>query len=184
MKNMKNFHFAILAVSLIFISSCGKQLYSYRDKVSVKKETEIVKSKPKNELIEGKKAEIKVEKSKASEPLIAGIEQNNSSETKKIENSIKETVPSSGSKSSFKSLTNEVKDIKKQFKTLHKELKKQDIKEKQGLVSNPIKWMVVGLILIIAGAILGMIVGAGGFISWIGSLIFLVGLLFWLLEMI
>jgi ABC-type multidrug transport system fused ATPase/permease subunit len=184
MKNMKNFHFAILAVSLIFISSCGKQLYSYRDKVSVKKETAIVKSNPKNKIIESKKAEIKIEKSKASEPLIAGIEQNNPSETKKIENSIKETVPSSGSKSSFKSLSNEVKDIKKQFKALHKELKKQDLKENQALVNNPIKWMVVGLILIIVGAILGMIVGAGGFISWIGSLIFLVGLLFWLLELI
>ncbi len=184
MKNIKNFHFAILVVSLIFISSCGKQLYSYRDKVSIKKETAIVKSNPKNEIIESKKAEIKIEKPKLSEPLIAGIEQINPSETKKIENSIKATVPSSGSKSSFKSLSNEVKDIKNQFKTLHKELKKQDSKEIQGLVNNPIKWMVVGLILIIVGAILGMIVGAGGFISWIGSLIFLVGLLFWLLEMI
>ena len=54
----------------------------------------------------------------------------------------------------------------------------------KGLVSSPIKWMVVGLILIVVGAILGLLVGAGGFIGWIGSLIFLIGLLFWLLEMI
>ncbi len=184
MKKMKSIQFALFASALIFLSSCSTQLYSYREKVNVKKETEIVKTHPKSESIESKKVEIKTTTTVIPEFDKSLAQITKPSETAKIENIIKESLPASGSKSSIKTLKNEVKDIKSQFKTLHKELKKQDIKEKQGLVSNPIKWMVVGLILIVVGAILGLIVGTGGFVAWIGSLIFLIGLLFWLLKMI
>ena len=185
MKKIKSFNVAVLLLSSILLfSSCSNQLYSYRDKVSVKKETEIVKNQAKSEIIESKKAKIKTETIVVPKTEQALAQQTKPAETAKIENIIKENLPASGSKSSFKSLTNEVKNVKKQFKSLHKELKKQDIKEKQALVSNPIKWMVLGLILIVVGAILGLIVGAGGFVAYIGLLIFLIGLLFWLLEMI
>jgi hypothetical protein len=184
MKKVKSIQFAMLASALILLSSCGKQLYSYREKVNVNKETEIAKTLPKSESTQSKKVEIK-----ATTTFITKFEKTQAqitkpTETAKIENIIKESLPASGSKSSFKTLKNEVKDIKSQFKNLHKELKKNDIKENQGLIENPIKWMLVGLILIVIGAILGALSLGGGFVAWIGSLIFLIGLLFWLLQLI
>ena len=184
MKKLNLFNFTALVAVLVFVSSCGKQLYSYRDKVSVKKETAITKAEVRVEMIESKKFESKIAEKNLPENKITQIEKKSLEENRKIEGIIQESLPASGSKAAVKKLKNQVSDVKNQFRTLHKELKKQDIKEKQGLVSSPIKWMVVGLILIVVGAILGLLVGAGGFIAWIGSLIFLIGLLFWLLEMI
>ncbi|MFY8019939.1 MAG: hypothetical protein ACOVP1_02030 [Bacteroidia bacterium] len=184
MKKLNSLHFTALIAFTIFLSSCGKQLYSYRDKVTVKKETAIVKAEPKAEMIENKKFKSKRVENKLPENKVAQIESKSGTDNKKIEGIIQESLPASGSKTAIKQMRNQVNDVKKQFKALHKELKKQDIKEKQGLVSSPIKWMVVGLILIVIGAILGLLVSAGGFIAWVGGLIFLIGLLFWLLEMI
>ncbi len=182
MKNI-NLFIAITCCSLFILSSCSKQLYSYRQKVPVNKsfakvnkeippvssesesvaEIETAKINPSVETKPITSTKIKIE-DKALAPVIAKIQQ---------------MAPQGGSKASGIAPNLSFKSVQKQMKAINKDL--------HGLNSVNIdgrRWMVVGAILMLVGLIIRIItLGFLGYgISSIGFLVFVIGLIFYLLD--
>jgi soluble cytochrome b562 len=188
MKKIKLLSIALSLGSLMFITSCSNQMYSYREKVTVNKE--VAKAKPVESIkeIEAKSAtkiELpatiipapemalatapKVETSPKMEPVIKDIEQ---------------MVPQKSSKAFTNIARAEMKSMKEQVKNLKKDIQKA---QSNSVSIDGKKWMIVGAILVIAGWLLAIVIGGSGLftaISGIGSLIFLIGLIFFLIDIL
>jgi DNA polymerase II small subunit/DNA polymerase delta subunit B len=74
-------------------------------------------------------------------------------------------------------------ELKAEVKALKQKLEPKD---KNGLEVDGVRWMIVGLILILAAIILGILISSEivSVIYGIGGIIFLIGLIFWLLEVL
>ncbi|MCF8253021.1 MAG: hypothetical protein K9I36_03610 [Bacteroidia bacterium] len=188
MKKIKLLSVAFSMGSLLFITSCSNQMYSYREKVTVNKE--VAKAKPVESIkeIEAKSASKielpatiipvpemamvtapKVETSPKMEPVIKDIEQ---------------MVPQKSSKAFTNVARAEMKSMTHQLKTLKKDVQKA---QSNGVVIDGKKWMIVGLILIVAAYLLAIVIGGSALFSavyGIGAIIFLIGLIFFLLDLL
>jgi predicted small secreted protein len=183
MKKFKLIITAALLSSTLFLTSCSNQMYGYRQKVKVDQSVakaekqdaskEIVSKKsemPATALVAPESLEPKAHSSAPSPLVIAPKVKSNSSKAFSQTQMVK----------TFKSKKAELKAEVKALK------QKLEPKEKNGVSVDGVRWMIVGLILMLAGWILLALIGGAVFsiIGTIGSIIFIVGLIFWLIEVL
>ncbi|MDP1726146.1 MAG: hypothetical protein Q8M15_05140 [Bacteroidota bacterium] len=175
-------YIAITFCSLLLLSSCSQQLYSYRQKVPVNKSVakvnkdlpsvsseykslaavETAKINPSVSSKPMPSQKIKIE-DKALAPVIANIQQ---------------MAPQGGSKSSGVAPNLSFKSVQQQVKAIKKE-----INNSNGVHIDGMRWIIVGLILLLIGLILNL-VGVGGIIYAVGGIVLLIGLIFYLIEIL
>lgn len=175
--------FATVASLVLVLSSCSQQVYSYRSKVNVKHETELAKKETeKVNQIATKPVtskETQVSMAAPAEGLVQPAEvkvskQNAKAQKKavKIAEVIERMVP--GKTGLANVHTNHSK----------KELAKStDVKDAAAQGIDAKKWMIVGLVIMLGAVVLGLLTGYAFFYG-LGALIFVIGLVFYLLEVL
>jgi PBP1b-binding outer membrane lipoprotein LpoB len=190
MRKIKHLSFAVLAGATLLVSSCSNQMYSYRSKVKVDQQTAQVNKAESIKEIEAKKADkvtLPVAEMKApalaaiTAPAPAAIPNVVTPKMEPVLKDIQSMVPQQSSKASVASQAKaEFKSVKEKIKTL-----KKDVTKAQSSINiDSKKWMIVGGILWLAGFLLGGLVGGSIFwaIGVIGSVIFIVGLIVFLID--
>lgn len=183
---MKKFNLLLVGIaSLMFVTSCSNQIYSYRQKVRVEPKQEVAKAPEKIQPIESKAAKpAQAPVMQAPEKIAAAPQKpaETQAQSDKLVNRIQAMIPQGGSKAAFKPLAamKKLGNVKNQVKALHKELKEPS----QMPNINGVQWMILGLILVVAGLVLGLIgIGnIGGILYFVGGLVFLIGLIFFLID--
>jgi len=185
MKKFKLIITAALLSSTLFLTSCSNQMYGYRQKVKVDQSVAKAEKQEANKEIVSKKSEMPATAMVAPESLDSKVQSSAPSPlviAPKVNNHSSKAFSQTQMVKTFKSakaeLNVEVKALKQ----------KLEPKEKNGVNIDGIKWMIVGLILILASIILGILsIGTGSIASAVGAIggiIFLIGLIFWLLEVL
>lgn len=182
MKNL-NLFLAITFCTSLILSSCSQQLYSYRQKVPANKSIakahkEIPSVLTENNSVASVETEkinpIVTTKSKPSTKIII-----KDKTLVPIIASIKQMAPQGGSKASGIASYLSFKPVQQQLKAINKNL--------QSLHSINIdgrRWMVIGAVLLVIALVISIIsFGIFGSLLWaIGGLIFIIGLIFYLLD--
>ena len=173
MKSTKFFTLSLALIAVLVVSSCSKQMYGYRQKVNV--ESGLAKAKTIAPIQE-------IASKTANSIAIANVSSVvKSEEIAPVINQVENLVPQQGSKASAKRGFVALNSAKKQLKAMASEIKKT----KKDIHVEPKRWMIVGLILVIATWIVVNITGLGGIIGIIylaGAIVFTVGLVFFLLD--
>jgi hypothetical protein len=181
MKKHFTFLFVTVASLVLVLSSCSQQVYTYRSKVKVKHETELAKKETeKVNQIATKQVtskETQVSMATPAEGLVQPVEVKVSKQTAKAQKKavkiaevIERMVP--GKTGVANILANHSK----------KDLaKSSDVKAAAAQGIDAKKWMIVGLIIMLGAVVLGLLTGYTFFYG-IGALIFVIGLVFYLLE--
>jgi len=182
---MKIFNILILTATIsATLSSCSNKVYSYREKIKVDKSvvsnTPIQKkvTTPAEVVTEATNNEI-VSASNGSEIILPEA---NLLKKESAKNSVtKESNANLISKNkSNKSVVKELKSFLPIIKN-----KKADIKKTSYAGYNGVSWMIFGLILMLAGIIVRIfLVDLGLAIGSIGGIIFIIGLIFFLLDIL
>ncbi len=189
MKNTKPL-FAAALVALIFLSSCSHQLYSYRQKVPAQKA--IAKAEPAMPSAQiTNKPVTSSDISVASTPTPASSGTNSatlatapkSNKEKNKETAviadIKKMEPAAGGKASGIRAALSFNPVQKQLKAI-----KKDLNNAPSADIDARKWMILGIILMLIGLIIEIITFGllGHLISSVGFIIFVIGLIFFLLD--
>jgi len=183
MKKFKLIITAALLSSTLFLTSCSNQMYGYRQKVKVDQSVAKAEKQDASKEIVSKKSEMPATAMVAPESLEPKAQSSAPSPLV-----IAPKVKSNSSKAF--SQTQMVKTFKSKKAELKAEVKalkqKLEPKDKNGLEVDGVRWMIVGLILILAAIILGILISSEivSVIYGIGGIIFLIGLIFWLLEVL
>lgn len=183
MKKIKLIITAALLSSTLFLTSCSNQMYGYRQKVKVDQSVAKAEKQDASKEIVSKKSEMPATAMVAPESLEPKAQSEAPSPLV-----IAPKVKSNSSKAF--SQTQMVKTFKSKKAELKAEVKalkqKLEPKDKNGLEVDGVRWMIVGLILILAAIILGILISSEivSVIYGIGGIIFLIGLIFWLLEVL
>lgn len=188
MRIVKHISFALLAGSILLATSCSNQMYSYREKVKV--ETQAKVAKPTEKAIQEIDSKMAVAKAapapemKAPDMASAAKEapKVNTEKMKPVLKDIQQMVPQYSSKAIAHAKTG-VKSVKEQAVKIRKDIKKA---QSGSVAIDGVKWMIVGAILVLAAWIISFFISGGliAAISAIGGLIFVIGLIFWLLEIL
>ena len=183
MKKFKLIITAALLSSTLLLTSCSNQMYGYRQKVKVDQSVAKAEKQDASKEIVSKKSEMPATAMVAPESLEPKAQSEAPSPLV-----IAPKVKSNSSKAF--SQTQMVKTFKSKKAELKAEVKalkqKLEPKDKNGLEVDGVRWMIVGLILILAAIILGILISSEivSVIYGIGGIIFLIGLIFWLLEVL
>jgi predicted small secreted protein len=183
MKKIKLIITAALLSSTLLLTSCSNQMYGYRQKVKVDQSVAKAEKQDASKEIVSKKSEMPATAMVAPESLEPKAQSEAPSPLV-----IAPKVKSNSSKAF--SQTQMVKTFKSKKAELKAEVKalkqKLEPKDKNGLEVDGVRWMIVGLILILAAIILGILISSEivSVIYGIGGIIFLIGLIFWLLEVL
>jgi PBP1b-binding outer membrane lipoprotein LpoB len=183
MKKIKLIITAALLSSTLLLTSCSNQMYGYRQKVKVDQSVAKAEKQDASKEIVSKKSEMPETAMVAPESLEPKAQSEAPSPLV-----IAPKVKSNSSKAF--SQTQMVKTFKSKKAELKAEVKalkqKLEPKDKNGLEVDGVRWMIVGLILILAAIILGILISSEivSVIYGIGGIIFLIGLIFWLLEVL
>ncbi len=173
MKSTKIFTLSLAFIAVLFVSSCSKQMYGYRQKINVEPSLAQAKTAaPIQEIASKTASNIAIAN---ATPVVK------SEEMATVINQVQNLVPQQGSKASAKRGFMAINSAKKQLKAMASEIKKT----KKDIHVEPKRWMIVGLILVIATWIVGIITGLGGIIGIIylaGAIVFTVGLVYFLLD--
>ncbi len=180
--HMKKIKLLSVTLSLglaMLVSSCSNQMYSYRQKVNVDHSVAQIKKAEPIKQIEAKAPKsivLPVQPAPATQLASAPVL---TPEMKPMLEDIKQVVPQNSSKASASFTKQGVKSVKGQMKSLKKEIKAATEFTVDGK-----KWMIVGIIVWAIGAALSILsLGAIGVVLvGVGSLIFLVGLIFFLID--
>ncbi len=174
MKSTKIITLSLAFFAVLIVSSCSKQMYGYRQKINVEPSA---LAKVKTELPTQEIAS----KTTTNIDLSAAIASVNVTEMAPVINQVQSLVPQQGSKASAKRGFVTINSAKKQLKAMAAEIRKS----KKDIHVEPKRWMIVGLILVLAAWIVGIITGLGGIIGIIylaGAIVFTVGLVYFLLD--
>ncbi len=165
---------------LIMFSACGNQIYSYRSKVKIDQKENIAKANNKSVLEIERKELALMPVNPMLKPMSALVQTDKTittteqtkieKRTVKIANAISEIVPNSSGVAALKSVS------LKQGKAALKDVNKVALGGIDGK-----QWMIVGLIIMLIAVVLGLLTGVGLFYG-IGVLIFMVGLIIFLIE--
>lgn len=182
MKNL-NLLIAITFCSSLILSSCSQQIYSYRQKVPVNKSIAKVLKETPSVLTENNSV-ASVETEKINPPVTT---KSKTSTKVAIENKalvpiiakIKQMAPQGGSQASGIASNMSFKPVQEQLKAINKDLQSLNSINIDGR-----RWMVIGAVLMLIGLIIRVItLGFLGYgISSIGFLVFVIGLIFYLLD--
>jgi hypothetical protein len=179
MKKIKLLSITLSLGLAMFVSCCSNQMYTYRQKVNVDHSVAQTKKAEPIKEIEAKAPKIIVLSAQPAPATQLATTPVVTPEMKPMLEDIKQVVPQNSSKASTSFAKQGVKSVKEQMKSLKKE-----IKTTTEFSVDAKKWMIVGLIVWAIGAILSIL--SLGFIVWpivaIGGVIFLVGLIFFLLD--
>ncbi len=183
MKKHFTLFIATITCLVLVFSSCSQQVYSYRSKVKVKQGSDEVKKESENAIEISAKPFIAKETAVSMAAPTEGLVQpevvkENRQTTKslkrahKIASVIEKMVPSKTGLAAVNGIHSK--------KAL---AKATDVKEVavQGIDAK--KWMIVGLIIMLGAIVLGLLTGYTFFYG-IGALIFVIGLVFYLMEML
>ncbi|MDZ4668883.1 MAG: hypothetical protein SGJ00_13530 [bacterium] len=182
----KHFSFIILAGAALLVSSCSNQMYSYRQTVKVDQQTAKVQTPLapiEIEATRAKAAQLPVAKMTApamvsvTAPANAPIEV--SPKMEPVLKDIQTMVPQRSSKAAIAYAKKEVTSAKEQIKML-----KKDVQKANSVGIDGRTWMVFGAILWVVATIIAWVLGGGLFwgIAAVGALIFVIGLIFFLLD--
>lgn len=182
MKNL-NLLIAITFCSSLILSSCSRQIYSYRQKVPVNKSVAKVHKEIPSVLVENNSvSSVEIEK---INPLVtpkskpsAKITIEDKALVPIIEN-IKQMAPKGGSQASGIASNMSFKPVQQQLKAINKDLQSLNSINIDGR-----RWMVIGAVLLLIALVISFIsFGIFGGLLWaIGGLIFVIGLIFYLLD--
>ena len=185
MKKFKLIITAALLSSTLFLTSCSNQMYGYRQKVKVDQSVAKAEKQDASKEIVSKKSEMPATALVAPESLDPKVQSSQPSPLV-----IAPKVKSNSSKAfSQTQMVKTFKTAKAELKAEVKELKqKLEPKEKNGVNIDGVRWMVVGLIIILVSILLSILsIGSASIATAVGSIggiIFLIGLIFWLLEVL
>ncbi|MBC7381399.1 MAG: hypothetical protein H7296_00200 [Bacteroidia bacterium] len=169
------------------LSSCSRQMYGYRKTVSVNTQTAQVKQEVRG-LLTGNKT-IMSECVKPAVFILPTTKLSQSSSLVRRDNinvdvvlsDINQMMPQGGSKASAQAPKMAFKYVNEQLKTIKKDIQKLE----RPADINGRRWMVIGAILLLIGLIISLIIG-GSYIGYvlgtIGIAIFIIGLLFYLID--
>jgi hypothetical protein len=166
--------------TLLLLSACGNQIYSYRSKVKVDQQETTAKTEKRNVFEIGKKEMAIIPVNPMLKPEFTLVQTEKTAtnrtltktekRTLKITHAISEIVPVSTGPAAIKSASIN------QGKAALKDVKKAALGGIDGK-----QWMIVGLIIMLVAVVLGFLTGVSFFYG-IGVLIFLVGLIIFLIE--
>jgi hypothetical protein len=179
MKKIKLLSVTLSLGLAVLVSSCSNQMYSYRQKVNVDHSVAQTKKAEPIKEIEAKAPKsmvLPVQPAPATQLATAPVV---TPEMKPMLEDIKQVVPQNSSKASTSLAKQGVKSVKGQMKSLKKEIKAATEFSVDGK-----KWMIVGIIVWAIGVLISFILSGtlGWAVAGIGSVIFLVGLIFFLID--
>ncbi len=166
--------------TLLLLSACGNQIYSYRSKVKVDQQEIIAKTEKRNVFEIDKKEMAVMPVNPMLKPELALVQPEKTAKnmvltkaekhTLKITQAITELVPVASGPAALKSASIN------QGKATLKDVKKAALGGIDGK-----QWMIIGLIIMLIAVVLGFLTGVSFFYG-IGVLIFMVGLIIFLIE--
>ncbi|MBI1221063.1 MAG: hypothetical protein GC180_00540 [Bacteroidetes bacterium] len=180
---MKKFNvlLTLTVMTVLILSSCSQQRYASRKKVHIgdQAQNEVQKAPRQQALqIESKTQELspKLETVKPEKKTARAVKKH-----KEILGKLK----SAETKAYLKDVAKNPQKLK-QILNKESNSQKKEFEAKTGIDTSS-KWfrlMILGLIIMVAGYILEFFIGFGNLISFVGSILFLVGFILWLLEII
>lgn len=180
MKKIKLIYAALLLSGALVFTSCSNQMYGYRQKVKADRQ-ELAQAKPAkpSELATIKPSEVPSKPLLAAEMPEVTLPKANVQPTpkamkkaNKISERIAANVVAQGSKAAIKGLKKKVSETE----NLVKELSKPQFGGIDGK-----RWMIIGLVIMLVAVVLGLVLDIP-LLYGIGVIIFLVGLIFFLID--